>query len=176
MTDRGDAPALAAIVAIAVAVVVGISVLVGGCAGRRPPRPPARQPAHPRPPSQREAIATVVRFARTYVNWDATDLSARLTTLAAQSVGQARSEMALAAAASRTDTTIERAGVSNEGTVEAVAPRARHPGEYVVVTRESTSASASAAYQGLAPAWHVTVAAVRLDAGQWVVSEWQPES
>ena len=121
-------------------------------------------------------MVTITRFARAYINWDAADVSTRLSALAAESIGQARSEMALAAASSRTDTTIERAGVSNRGTVEAVAPRAGHDGEYLVITRESTSATASAAYQGLAPAWHVTIATVSLAGRRWVISGWQPES
>jgi hypothetical protein len=48
---------------------------------------------------------------------------------------------------------------------------------YVVVTRELTVATATTAYQGLQPAWHVTVATVtQLASGGWAVSGWQPES
>jgi hypothetical protein len=45
------------------------------------------------------------------------------------------------------------------------------------VTREQTTATASTAYQGLRPAWHLTLATVaEVAAGRWVVSSWQPES
>jgi hypothetical protein len=128
-------------------------------------------------PTEAQAVGVITAFARGYINWDPGDLARRLTGLAAASVGQARSEMALAAVQSRTDTTIVQGGISNRGTVEAVAPRSGHPGQYLVVTRETTLASASTAYQGLAPAWHLTVATVvPARGGGWVVSEWQPES
>jgi hypothetical protein len=46
-----------------------------------------------------------------------------------------------------------------------------------VVTLEQTKASDSSAYEGLAPAWHVTVATVqRQPGGGWLVSGWQPEN
>jgi hypothetical protein len=49
--------------------------------------------------------------------------------------------------------------------------------QYVVVTREQTSATNTTAYQGLSPAWHLTLATVsEVAAGKWVVSGWQPES
>jgi hypothetical protein len=49
--------------------------------------------------------------------------------------------------------------------------------QYAVVTRERTTASNDGAYQGLAPAWHLTLATVtRLTDGGWVVSAWQPEN
>ena len=45
-----------------------------------------------------------------------------------------------------------------------------------MVTREQTT-STTGPYRGLAPAWHVTVAAVtRVTGGLWVLSRWQPES
>lgn len=95
-------------------------------------------------------------------------------------MGQARSEMVLAAAETRSDTTLRQGGISNAGVVEAVAPRFGHPRQYLVVTRESTAAADSAAYQGLAPAWHLTlVTLVGLGPPgrrRWVVSGWQPEN
>jgi hypothetical protein len=88
--------------------------------------------------------------------------------------------MQLAAVANRADGTLARSGVSNQGTVEAVAPLAGSAQQFAVVTRESTTASRSAAYQGLAPAWHVTLATVTslqtASGRRWVVSGWQPES
>jgi hypothetical protein len=122
----------------------------------------------------------VTQFARLYINWTSQNVSGRMTRLARFSVGQARSEMALAAAETRGDGTLQQGGIANRGSVQAVAPRAGHPDQYVVVTLESTVSSVTAAYQGLAPAWHVTVATVsRAGAGadrRWVVSAWLPES
>jgi sarcosine oxidase gamma subunit len=97
--------------------------------------------------------------------------------LAAGSVGQARSAMQLAAAQTANDYELQRGGIANHGTVEAVAPLRGSGDRYVVVTRETTTAALSSAYQGLRPAWHVAVATVSaLGPGRWVVSGWQPES
>ena len=67
--------------------------------------------------------------------------------------------------------------MANRGTVEAVAPLASAPREYVVVTREQTTSTTDASAGGLAPAWHVTLATVvRVAGGLWVLSRWQPAS
>jgi hypothetical protein len=85
--------------------------------------------------------------------------------------------MALAAAQTAGDYELKRGGIANHGTVEAVSPLAGKTHEYVVVTLESTTATNTAAYQGLRPAWHVAVASVtRQRPGQWVISAWQPEN
>jgi hypothetical protein len=97
--------------------------------------------------------------------------------LAEQSVGQARSEMELAAAQTGSDYELRRGGIANSGGVEAVTALAGPRGRYVVVTREVTTATATNAYQGLQPAWHVAVATVaEIGPGRWAVSEWQPET
>jgi hypothetical protein len=119
----------------------------------------------------------VTEFADVYINWSYSNVAARLTALAEASVGQARSAMQLAAAQVSADSTLRGGGIANNGTVEAVAPVVGHPDEWAVVTLEQTTASDSSAYDGLAPAWHVTVASVRREpGGGWVVSGWQPES
>jgi hypothetical protein len=116
-------------------------------------------------------------FATAYINWTAGTVKRDLLVLAARSVGQARSAMVLAAAQTAGDYELHRGGIGNSGTVEAVAPLAGRADQYVVVTRETTTASNSNAYAGLRPAWHVTIATVRKTAsGGWVVSGWQPES
>jgi hypothetical protein len=116
----------------------------------------------------------VADFAAVYVNWTAGTVTRQLRELALASVGQARAEMSLAAAQTARDSSLHAGGMSNSGTVEAVAPFAGAAGRWVIVTLERTSARA---YAGLAPAWHVTVATVaRLPSGRWVVSGWQPES
>lgn len=120
-------------------------------------------------------VAALRRFGTLYINWTAATVAARLASLAADSVGEARSAMLLAAAQTRADPELTRAGVANRGAVEAVAALPGGSG-WVVVTRESTSASASAAYAGLAPAWHLTLAQVSRRDGGWVVSAWQPEN
>jgi hypothetical protein len=119
----------------------------------------------------------VLGFARTYVNWTAATVSARMAALARASVGQARSAMQLAAVQTRTDTQLRQGGIANSGVVEAVSRLPDQRDAYVIVTRESTTATNTSAYEGLAPAWHVTVASVvELAPGRWVLSGWQPES
>ena len=135
-----------------------------------PPGPEERAPVHA------SAAAALRAFAEGYINWDAADVAARLGRLADDSVGQARSAMQLAAAQTRADPELVRAGVANRGSVGAVAALAGEPNRYVVVTRESTTAAESSAYQGLAPAWHLTLATVARRGGGWVISGWQPQS
>jgi hypothetical protein len=183
---------------LASAVLVGASL--GGCAalGAQPSGDAARsgsqaaeiaraQRTHefpsPAPAPQRasagaaNAVQAVQAFASAYINWSASTVVARMRILAGASVGQARSATQLAAAQTARDYELRRGGIANHGTVEAVAalPGGRH--RFVVVTRESTTATATTAYQGLRPAWHVALATVvRLRGGAWVLSGWQPES
>jgi hypothetical protein len=119
----------------------------------------------------------VSAFALAYINWTADTVSERMRRLAVRSVGQARAAMQLAAAQTAGDYELRRGGIANHGQVEAVAPLPGRAGRFVVVTREQTTATLSAAYQGLRPAWHVTVATLtEVGAGRWVLSGWQPES
>jgi hypothetical protein len=137
--------------------------------GPAPPRQSAAGSASP--------AAAVAAFANAYINWNAETVAADMQTLAGQSVGQARSEMELAAAQTGSDYELRRGGIANSGTVEAVAALGGTGGRYVVVTRERTTATATSAYQGLRPAWHVALASVaRVGPGRWAVSGWQPES
>ena len=135
------------------------------------------------PPAQRvagaslTAVGAVERFATAYINWDAQTVSADMEALAAGSTGQARSAMQLAAAQTAGDYELQRGGIANSGVVEAVAPLLGRRDQYVVVTRELTTATATTAYEGLQPAWHLAIATVDEAApGQWVVSGWQPQS
>jgi hypothetical protein len=122
-------------------------------------------------------VQAVWAFAQRYINWDSQTVAADMQSLAAQSIGQARSAVSLAAAKTAQDYELQRGGIANSGTVEAVAPLIGHAGQYVVVTREQTTATNTSAYQGLAPAWHLAVATVtELVLGNWVVSGWRPES
>ncbi len=116
-------------------------------------------------------------FATAYINWNAQTVVGHMRALAAESVGQARAAMTLAAAQTAADYELRRGGIANAGAVEAIAPLLGQRDEYVVVTRESTSATNTDAYQGLSPAWHLALATVlELPAGRWVLSDWQPEN
>jgi len=139
-------------------------------------------PSPPPPPQTATGAgstgAQAVRaFATAYINWTAQTVAGDMGSLAARSVGQARSAMTLAAAQTADDYELRRGGISNHGTVEAVAPLPGHRGQYVVVTLESTSATNTTAYQGLRPAWHVALATTtELRGAGWVLSAWQPEN
>ncbi|HTU28425.1 MAG TPA: hypothetical protein VMF07_03525 [Solirubrobacteraceae bacterium] len=115
-------------------------------------------------------------FAAAYVNWTAATVSARLQALARRSVGQARATLELQAREVAADRELHRGQIANAGTVEAVGALSGSPHQYAVVTREHTSAADDAAYRGLAPEWHVSVATVTLVGRRWVLSGWQPES
>jgi hypothetical protein len=135
------------------------------------PTPPAQSA-----PGSRSPVQAVAAFAIAYINWNAQTVAGDMQALAGQSVAQARSAMELTAAQTGSDYELRRGGIANSGTVEAVAPLAGQRDRYAVVTRERTTATATNAYQGLKPAWHVAVATVvRLGPERWVVSGWQPE-
>jgi hypothetical protein len=139
-----------------------------------PSPPPPRQPVAG---ASRSPTAAVAAFASAYINWDAGSVSADMSELAARSVGQARAATQLAAAQTADDYELHRGGIANTGTVEAVASLSANRDEFVVVTRELTTATATTAYQGLQPAWHVAIATVtEVAQGLWVVSGWQPQS
>lgn len=138
------------------------------------PAPPAQQP---NPYDSPLAGELLVAFATAYINWNAHTVVADMRRLAAESVGQARSAMEMAAAETARDYELQRGGIANSGRVEAVAPLTNSGSRWVIVTRERTTATNSSSYQGLAPAWHVIVAAVvELSPGRWAVSLWQPQS
>jgi hypothetical protein len=190
---RGNAVGLIVALAGGMIAAAACIIAVAGCGGgSRHPSTTASplaqvQRTHeypsPRPVSETATaevhtpVAAVRAFATAYINWTATTIATNLRTLAEQSVGQARSAMTLAAAQAAGDYELQRGGVGNQGTVEAVAQRPAHPDQYVVVTRELTTATATSAYDGLQPAWHVALATVaRQPDGGFVVSGWQPES
>lgn len=121
-------------------------------------------------------VQAVEVFAATYINWTATSVAGRLRALARVSVGQARAAVHQQASEVAADSELRHDGIANAGTVEAIGPLAGRAHRYAVVTRERTIATASDAYQGLAPAWHVAIATVTRTAhGLWVLSGWQPE-
>ena len=137
--------------------------------------------AQPRPQHVSDATASAVAairgFAYAYINWNAQTVAADMRALAAHSVAQARSATQLVAAETAGDYELQRGGIANSGTIEAIAPLQGHVNEYIVVTREQTTATATTAYQGLQPAWHVAIATVtQIAPSAWVVSGWQPQS
>ena len=139
--------------------------------------PSSPAPAQTAVGASADPARAVREFAGAYINWTAATVAARMRALATESVGQARAAMQLAAAQTAQDYELQRGGIANTGTVEAVAARTGRRREYVVVTRELTTATATAVYAGLRPAWHVAIAGVtQLAPGRWVVSRWQPES
>ena len=183
MTARSLAALLAGCV-----VMTGCAVVGGPSRPAPPPSAVSRaqtthELASPRP---RQTVASpgaatpeqaVRRFASAYINWTAGTVGREMTTLASASIGQARSALQLAAAQTAGDYELKRGGIANSGTIEAVAPLRASHNRYVVVTRESTTAKADAAYRGLRPAWHVAIATVANVVGRgWVLSGWQPES
>ena len=189
-----------AIIALALGLAACAPLNTGGAgpsaAGDRAPTEPARvaqaertheypaplAPAHERERERAQSAssdpaAAVRAFAAAYINWTAVTVTARLRALAALSVGQARAAMTLAASQTAADYELRGGGVANHGTVEAVVRLAGSSDRYAVLTRELTTATATAAYRGLQPAWHVALATVtRVDGGGWALSGWQPEN
>lgn len=173
------------------AAAVAVGLLLVGCGATRPaggarsklaiaqatheyPSPkPAPETASATSSSAVEAVRS---FANAYINWTADTVAADMRALAARSIGQARSALELAAAQTASDYELQQGGISNSGQVEAVAPLPSSPDQYIVVTRESTAATNTTAYQGLRPAWHVALTTVSPLEGAWVVSGWQPQS
>jgi hypothetical protein len=138
------------------------------------PTPAGRETA---PGGWRSPVEAVQVFTDVYINWTAATVATHLRLLAEASVGQARSAMTLGAAQTGRDSDLQRGGIANSGTVEAIAPVTGERHVYAVVTRERTTATNTSAYRGLAPAWHVTLATVaEVDGGLWTLSGWQPES
>jgi hypothetical protein len=179
----------------AAAALTACALVATGCGAGHKPRPEATKPSalaraeatheYPSPaPPRQVATAPVASpadairaFATAYINWDAQTVARDMRALATRSIGQARSAMALAAAETASDYELQRGGIANHGTVEAVSPLPGKPHQYVVVSLESTSATNTSAYQGLRAAWHVALATVTEQrTGQWVLSAWQPEN
>lgn len=139
--------------------------------------PSATPPAETASAAAPSPVDAVRSFATAYINWSADTVAGDMRSLAARSVGQARSAMTLAAAQTARDYELQRGGIANSGTIEAIAPLDGHRDRYVVVTRELTSATNTTLYDGLRPMWHLALATVmQLRPGQWVLSGWQPES
>jgi hypothetical protein len=124
---------------------------------------------------ERTPEAALERYGSLYVNWTARTVAGVQLRLAAIALGQARAQALQAAASYRNDATLIASGVSNTGTVVAIAPgRAQVGGKWVIVTREQTTGQGD--YAGLPPTLHVTYAQVTHTAQGWVVSRWSPQN
>jgi hypothetical protein len=138
---------------------------------------PTPAPRLTAPGGWRSPVQAVQVFAQAYINWTAATIGSHLRTLAYVSVGQAHSAMSMAAAQTARDSDLQRGGIANSGTVEAIAPVTGQRNVYAVVTRERTTAANTTAYRGLAATWHVTLATVvQVEQGLWTLSGWQPKS
>jgi hypothetical protein len=187
MPSRGCAAALVAAGALGVAVAGCSAIGTPGATTTTASNLAQAQATHeyPSPPPPAETavggssspVEAIRAFANAYINWTADTVAEQMSKLAAQSIGQARSAMQLAAAGTAHDNELAQGGIANSGTIEAVAQLAGRRDDYLVVTREQTTATNTTAYQGLRPAWHLAIATVvRLTDRTWVLSRWQPES
>ena len=119
-------------------------------------------------------VAALERYATLWCNWTASTVVARQHQLAGMSLGQARAQALQAAASLRHDTTLARSQVSNTGTIVAITPALYTPGEWVVVTSETTTGQGD--YAGLPPTVHVTYAQLTRTPRGYVIVRWSPAS
>ena len=112
------------------------------------------------------------RFATVWSNWTAATVVAHQRQLAGISLGQARAQAEQAIASLEHDQTLARSQVANRGRVVAIAPALNTPGQWVVVTSETTTGQGD--YSGLPPTLHVTYAQLTHTKHGYVVSQWSP--
>ena len=176
------------------AVLVASGLALSGCSNPDAPGPGAGsseaqrtgspgEPGAPPPPGvssftvagvKPTATQALASFAELYINWSYRDLTQDQRTLAAVSIGAARTTELQAAASSAADVTLTAGHVRNSGAVVSVARDQTESGLWVLVTREQTSGSSG--YEGLPSAYHVTLARVANVTGGYAVSEWLPQS
>jgi pyruvate/2-oxoglutarate dehydrogenase complex dihydrolipoamide acyltransferase (E2) component len=140
--------------------------------------PPAPAPPSPRTQAPAEAQSTptlaLTVFARLYTNWTYRTLSTNQRTLAAMSVGAARLAERQATASSQGDTTIARGRIYNHGQIVSIARDLTHTDSWVIVTREQTGGDTQ--YEGLAAAYHVTIAKLASIDNGYAVEQWLPQN
>jgi hypothetical protein len=123
-------------------------------------------------PTPTEAVAA---FAELYVNWTYATLAETRRSLGDLAVGEAAAAQRRAAAETSGDYELRRGKVENHGEIVTVAPqRGASAGHFVVVTRETTTGAG--AYDGLPPAYHVTLVTTEAIDGGYAVSSWRPQS
>jgi hypothetical protein len=149
----------------------GVSVQNAG----EPPAPSPSTPSSQAPAAvQHTAKHAILQFAHLYANWTYQTLTRDQLALAAMSVDAARLAERQAAAASRTDNTIERAHLVNRGEILGVSEDLAQPGWWTLITREQTSGGGE--YEGLTATDHVMLVKLATVPGGWVVSQWLPQS
>jgi len=142
--------------------------------GEPSPPPPAAPSSLTAAEVKRTPAQALTSFAALYVNWSYRDLTVKQRTLAAISLGSARTAEQQAAASSAGDATLAAAHLSNSGTIVSIASDQARRGLWVIVTQEQTSGSGD--YEGLPAAYHVTLARLAALPGGYAVSEWLPQS
>jgi hypothetical protein len=143
---------------------------VGEPATPAAPAPGTQAPAHVEPTPN----AAISAFARLYVNWSFRTLAEHQRALAAMAVGAARLSEQQAGASAAHDEALARGHIYNRWQVVDVAPDALRSGWWAIVTREQTGGNAQ--YEGLRPAYHVTIAKLASVAGGYAVEQWLPQS
>ncbi len=140
------------------------------------PRAPAPRQAGAQAPvsTQRTPQQAILQFANRYANWTYQTLAEDQHSLASISVGAARLAEQQAAAATRADTTLARARISNSGEVLSVSQDLARGGWWVVVTRERTVGDGE--YEGLTPGFHLTLVHLASVGDSWAISQWLPQS
>jgi hypothetical protein len=140
--------------------------------------PPSRVTAEIRPSpgaaatSPKEALR---RYALTYTNWQAINLSAHERALAALAIGPARLAAEQTVASESITASLAKHNVTNRGVVLSItAGEGPARGQWVVVTQEQTTGTGP--YVGLAPGPHVTFAKTKRSDRDWFVFEWSPQS
>jgi hypothetical protein len=139
---------------------------------RLSPPPPTIASQHPAD-VQTTPMLALRQFADLYINWTYRTLQRDQQTLAAIAVGPARLAEQQAAAASAADTTITRGQIYNTGQLISAAPSLTTPGEWVLVSHETTGGNPT--YDGLQAAYHVTLATVAAVPGGYAITQWQPQ-
>jgi hypothetical protein len=117
-------------------------------------------------------IGALERYATVWSNWTAATVIARQRELAGMSLGQARAQAEQAIASLQHDQTLAKSQVANSGQVVAIAPSLHTPGEWVVVTSETTTGQGD--YAGLPATLHVTYAHLTHTSRGYVISQWSP--
>lgn len=142
-------------------------------AGEPPAPPPPSASAQAPLDVQATSAKAIAAFAELYVNWTYRTLTEHQRTLAAMSVGAARLSESQAAASSQADTTIARGHIYNSGQIVSIARDLTSADSWVIVSREQTGGDSQ--YEGLAAAYHVTIAKLASVPGGYAVEQWLPQ-
>ncbi len=118
--------------------------------------------------------AALQHYATIYINWTADTVATVQAQLASISLGQARAQALQAAASYKHDSTLRASGVSNSGSVIAITRSLTTPGQWVIVTSESTTGQGD--YTGLPASLHLTYARLTHLPDGYVVDQWAAQT